>query len=102
MPPAHRAPRGLALVAALAAFVATAAAPAAASAPAAADFPDADSRYHNYPEMVADIHAVESAHPNLVDVFSIGESVHGREIWAAKVSDSVGTDEDEPEVLFDA
>jgi hypothetical protein len=102
MTTAQRAPRGLALVAALAAFVATAAAPAAASAPAAADFPDADSRYHNYPEMVADIHAVESAHPDIVDVFSIGESVHGREIWAAKVSDNVGTDEDEPEVMFDA
>ena len=86
----------------MAAFLATTAAPASAIAPPAADFPDRDSGYHNYPEMVAEIHEVEAAHPEIVDVFSIGESVHGRDIWAAKVSDNVATDEDEPEVLFDA
>ena len=52
--------------------------------------------------MVADIHAVEAAHPSIVDVFSIGKSYQGRAIWAAKISDNVGTDENEPEVLFDA
>ena len=94
--------RGLALVAAIAAFLATTAAPMNASAPGAADFPDRDSGYHNYPEMVAEIHALEAAHPDIVDVFSIGESDRGRNLWAAKVSDNVATDEDEPEVLFDA
>ncbi len=32
----------------------------------------------------------------------VGRSCQGRELWAVKVSDNVGTDEDEPEVLFDA
>jgi carboxypeptidase T len=68
----------------------------------AGNFPPKDSRYHNYAEMVADIKAVEAAHPSIVDVFSIGKSYQGRDIWAAKISDNVGTDEDEPEVLFDA
>jgi len=67
-----------------------------------ANFPSKDSRYHNYSEMVADIKAVEAAHPDIVDVFSIGQSYQGRTIWAAKISDNVHTDESEPEILFDA
>jgi carboxypeptidase T len=69
---------------------------------AAADFPARDSRYHNFAEMQADILAVEAAKPSIVDVFSMGKSHQGRNIWAAKISDNVGTDEDEPEVMFDA
>jgi carboxypeptidase T len=74
----------------------------APSAAVAANFPSRDSRYHNNSEMVADIKAVEAAHPQIVDVFPIGESYQGRTIWAAKISDNVHTDEAEPEILFDA
>jgi murein tripeptide amidase MpaA len=66
------------------------------------DFPVKDSRYHNYPEMVAEIGAAQTAYPDLVQVFSIGQSYQGRDIWVAKVSDNVATDEAEPEVLIDA
>jgi carboxypeptidase T len=65
------------------------------------DFPPEDARYHNYNEMVADVTAVEAAHPNIVNMFSIGQTAEGREIWAAKISDNVAVDENEPEVLFD-
>jgi len=68
----------------------------------AADFPPADSRYHSYAEMVAEIKAVAAANPSIVKVFSIGKSHEGRDIWAAKISDNVHLDEAEPEVLFDA
>src|SRR5206468_12485468 len=75
----------------------------AAVAPAtASDFPPKDSRYHSYTEMVTDIHDVAAAHPDIVQVFSIGKSYQGRNIWAAKISDNVATDENEPEILFDA
>jgi hypothetical protein len=67
-----------------------------------ASFPSYDSRYHDYAEMVAEIQAAESDHPSIVDAFSIGKSYQNRTIWAAKISDNVGTDENEPEVLFDA
>ena len=73
-----------------AAFIAISAVPAAA-----ADFPAKDSRYHNFTEMSADIHAVEAAHPDIVDVFSLGKSYQGRDIWGAKISDNVDTDEPE-------
>jgi carboxypeptidase T len=65
------------------------------------NFPPKDSRYHNYPEMVAHIHRVAAAHPGIVKLFNIGSSYEGRTIWAAKVSDNVQIDEAEPEVLFD-
>jgi carboxypeptidase T len=66
-----------------------------------AGYPPSDSGYHDYPEMVKHIHAVAAAHPDIVKVFSIGKSYKGRPLWAAKVSDHVNADENEPEVLFD-
>jgi carboxypeptidase T len=70
--------------------------------PATPAYPSADSAYHDYNEMLTMIRAAEIAYPDLVHVFSIGRSYQGREIWAAKVSDNVVVDEDEPEVLVDA
>ena len=94
----HRlAPLGLAALLALSAAVS---APAAAPV-AAADFPAKDSRYHTYAEMVAELNKAVADHPAIVQKFSIGKSHQGREIWAAKISDNVATDESEPEVLFD-
>lgn len=69
---------------------------------AVSDFPPRDSLYHSYAEMVIDIHDVAAAHPDIVSVFSLGKSYQGRDIWAAKISDNVATDEAEPEILFDA
>src|SRR4051794_9475316 len=86
-------------------LVAALAAPLPAPAPATAaepDFPATMSGYHNLPEMVAEIHQAAVDFPSIVSVFSIGKSYQGRDIWAAKVSDNVATDEAEPEVLIDA
>jgi carboxypeptidase T len=89
------------------AFIALSALPAAGAdtpqlAATGGDFAPKDRLYHTYAEMVTEIHAVEAAHPDIVHVFSIGKSYQGRDIWAAKISDNVGTDENEPEILFDA
>src|SRR5918995_4830157 len=64
------------------------------------DFPPADSLYHNYAEIVAEIDQAVAAYPNLVKKFSIGTSFEGRQLWATKISDNVSVDEAEPEVLF--
>src|SRR4051812_42176937 len=64
------------------------------------DFPAADAGYHNYAEMTSQVNAVRAAHPDIVSTFSAGSSFQGRALLAAKVSDNVGTDESEPEVLF--
>ena len=102
----RRAPLGTRLAIGISLATVAALAPAAPTAPGAnaaePNFPAYDSRYHNLAEMVADIKAVEAAHPDIVHVFSIGRSYEGRPIWAAKVSDNVALDEPEPEVLIDA
>ena len=63
-------------------------------------FPPADSNYHDYAEMVAEIQQAAADHPAIFSLFSIGTSYEGRTIWAGKISDNVGSDEAEPEVLF--
>ncbi|MET8111981.1 M14 family metallopeptidase [Streptomyces prasinus] len=64
------------------------------------DFPSADSRYHNYAEMNAEIDQRLAAHPNIMSKRVIGRSYQGRDIVAIKISDNVAADESEPEVLF--
>jgi len=58
--------------------------------------------FKTYEQIGNEILAVETAHPEIVDVFSIGQSYEGRELYAAKISDNVALEEGEPEVLIDA
>jgi hypothetical protein len=71
------------------------------SALAWAEFPRGYEGYHSYSELTALTKSVAAAHPAIAQRFSIGKSYLGRELWAMKISDNVGTDEGEPEVLFD-
>lgn len=82
-----------------AALIAVVAMPGIASA--ANDYPAEDAGYHSYAEMRDALLAAEAKYPDIVRVFSIGESHQGRKIWVAEVSDRPGTDEGEPEVMFD-
>jgi carboxypeptidase T len=66
------------------------------------DFPSADAKYHNYAEANAEIDQRLAAYPGIMNKRVIGKSYQGRDIIAIKVSDNVGTDENEPEVLFTA
>ncbi len=72
------------------------AAPAAAS-----EFPKGWEGYHSYTELTTEVAQVAAAHPDIVSLFSIGQSYKGRQLWAVKVSDNVTVDENEPELLFD-
>jgi carboxypeptidase T len=63
-------------------------------------FPPADSAYHDYAEMIAELEQAAADHPGIFQLFSMGLSYQGRDIWAGKISDNVATDEAEPEVLF--
>jgi carboxypeptidase T len=64
-------------------------------------YPAEDAGYLDYAEMVAAVHEIAASNTEIAELFSIGRSFEGRELWAARVSDHVETDEDEPEVLFD-
>ncbi len=65
-------------------------------------FPPADAAYHDYAETIAEINATVAAYPAIASKRVIGKSYEGRDIVAVKISDNVGTDENEPEVLYDA
>ena len=64
------------------------------------DFPSGDSKYHNYAEMTSEINSIVAANPSIASQRVIGKSYQGRNIVAVKISDNVGADESEPEVLF--
>jgi len=93
--------RGLSIGVALALAAAGAFAAPARLVAAAPDFPRGYEGYRTYEEIGARVAAVGAAYPGIVQVFSIGRSYEGRELWAAKVSDNVTVDEPEPEVLYD-
>ncbi len=101
MHPRARRP-AFAFAVALALALSTALSLVAAPRVAAADFPTYDAGYHTYAEMVAEIEAAQAAYPDIVELRSIGKSQQGRDLWVAKISDNVATDEPEPEVLFDS
>ncbi|MFK3981598.1 M14 family zinc carboxypeptidase [Micromonospora sp. NPDC050397] len=65
-------------------------------------FPPADSNYHDYAELTAVINQVVADHPSIARKSSIGSSYEGRDLPVIKISDNVGTDEAEPEILFNS
>lgn len=65
-----------------------------------AAFPAGYTGYHTYREVIAELGLLVAAHPDLVAVSSYGTSSRGRPLPLVKISDQVGQDENEPEVLF--
>jgi len=69
------------------------------SAPSANFGPRSD--YHTFASMVSELQGLVSAHPDLLKMESIGKTYEGRDLWAVKLSDDVGTNDSlEPDVLI--
>jgi len=47
--------------------------------------------YHNYTEMTSKLFLLSSFYPELVDVFSIGQTYRGREIWCVRITNKTIT-----------
>ncbi len=56
--------------------------------------------YPTYEAYVAMMQQFEIDYPDICDVFSIGNSVDGRDLLVAKISDNVNSDENEPEFFY--
>ncbi len=56
--------------------------------------------FHSYWETEQELMALEQNHPDLAKLYDLGDSLEGRNIYGLKISDNVGSDEDEAEVLF--
>ncbi|TFJ95002.1 S-formylglutathione hydrolase [Platysternon megacephalum] len=66
----------------------------------ARDFPPGYEKYHTYDEMVASLQQTVRTYPSIAALSSLGKTSEGRDIPLLKISDNVGTDEREPEVLI--
>jgi carboxypeptidase T len=78
------------------------AAPAPADGAMTMAFPPADSNYHDYAEMQAELNQAALDHPSILSKGTIGNSYEGRVMPLIKISDNVNVDENEPEILFNA
>ncbi|MFC4012991.1 M14 family metallopeptidase, partial [Nonomuraea purpurea] len=76
--------------------------PTSPSGVGTADFPPADSGYHNFAEMTSEINSLVAANPGIMSQTTYGTSYEGRPLRLVKISDNVGSDENEVEVLFTA
>jgi hypothetical protein len=59
-----------------------------------------EPEYYTYPEVVTELSQIETDHPSIAEVISLGTSYEGRDIPGIKISDNVGTEESEPEVFI--
>jgi murein tripeptide amidase MpaA len=65
------------------------------------DFPEADSGYHSFPELEAELARLASAHPDILRLQTIGTSLEGRPLYAVKISDEPDREDGgEPDVLL--
>jgi carboxypeptidase T len=56
--------------------------------------------FHSYPELERDLMALADTRPDLAQVIDIGDSLEGRNIYALKISDNVGMQENEASIIF--
>jgi len=56
--------------------------------------------YPTYEAYLDMMNQFQKDYPNLCEVFSIGQSVNGRELMVAKISDNIATREAEPQFLY--
>jgi hypothetical protein len=68
------------------------------------DWPDGSmGGYFTNNEIEDELDVWAAQYPNLITPrMSIGTTVEGRDIWAVKISDNPGIDEDEPEICYDS
>ncbi|XP_072518640.1 carboxypeptidase D, b [Salminus brasiliensis] len=60
-----------------------------------------DFRHHSYSEMELFLQQVNSVHSSITHLYSVGQSVQGRELYVMEISTNAGIDETgKPEIMF--
>ena len=49
--------------------------------------------YHNYTELTSFLQSISNEYSEITNLFSIGQSVEGRELWVVNISDNPGINE---------
>ena len=56
--------------------------------------------YHNYNELTDFLENIANQYPEITDLYSIGQSEQGRELWMMNITDNPGVNEVEPEFII--
>lgn len=64
------------------------------------DFPDRDTQFHTYDEMVEALTSLEKEFGALAKVSSIGKSIENRDIWAIRISDDSDTQQEKKAIVY--
>ncbi len=56
--------------------------------------------YHNYATLTDELNIYAASYPDICRLYSLGQSVEGRELWAVLISDNPDDEEDEPEFKY--
>jgi len=56
--------------------------------------------YHNYAGLTAELADYTAAYPDICRLYTLGQSVQGRELWAMFITDNPNNEEDEPEFKY--
>jgi hypothetical protein len=58
------------------------------------------NEYHTIAEMEQILQDIANSYPSITNLYSIGESYEGRNIWCLEITDNPGIDEEEPGVFY--
>jgi hypothetical protein len=56
--------------------------------------------YHSYDTLTEELNAYVESHPDICRLYTLGQSVQGRELWAMLITDNPDDEEDEPELKY--
>ncbi len=56
--------------------------------------------YHNYDTLTDELNIYAEAYPDICRLYTLGQSVEGRELWAMLITDNPDDEEDEPEFKY--
>ena len=56
--------------------------------------------YHNYATLTDELNIYAEANPDICRLYTLGQSVEGRELWAMLITDNPNDEEDEPEFKY--
>lgn len=59
-----------------------------------------DDGYHTYAQITADMQDFADDYPDICRLFTVGQSVQGRELWVLLITDNPDIEEDEPEFRY--
>ena len=66
----------------------------------ALDFPAKDGDFHNYQELTDELGKLVMKYPRIVQMFSIGKSTEGRDIWGLRISGDLKQATTLPGIIF--